>query len=157
MLLFVPPHGLLVLLPETAGYVILGKWYWKYRLGDCRKRIYRIARSFCPDSRRNNRRIVNYVTVIATQKLDESLLRIAGLFSSLGESAKLRGQIGGFPEKAPYGRPGDRRSQGELNSPVTNRQAKVGKLFLVGCLNILPLKVYFRMEHLMADISTSDS
>nr|VFJ51326.1 MAG: hypothetical protein BECKFM1743C_GA0114222_1009518 [Candidatus Kentron sp. FM] len=25
-----------------------------------------------------------------------------GLFSSLGESAKLRGQIGGFPEKAPY-------------------------------------------------------
>ena len=44
---------------------------------------------------------MNYVTVIATQKLDESLLRIAGLFSSLGESAKLRGQIGGFPEKAP--------------------------------------------------------
>nr|VFJ50449.1 MAG: hypothetical protein BECKFM1743C_GA0114222_1008510 [Candidatus Kentron sp. FM]VFJ74850.1 MAG: hypothetical protein BECKFM1743A_GA0114220_108012 [Candidatus Kentron sp. FM]VFK08434.1 MAG: hypothetical protein BECKFM1743B_GA0114221_100698 [Candidatus Kentron sp. FM] len=31
-----------------------------------------------------------------------SLLRNTGLFSSLGESAKLRGQIGGFPEKAPY-------------------------------------------------------
>ena len=38
-------------------------------LGDCQKRIYRIARSFCSDSRRNNRRIVHYVTVIATQKL----------------------------------------------------------------------------------------
>ena len=28
--------------------------------------------------------------------------RRAGLFSSLGESAKLRARIGGFPEKAPY-------------------------------------------------------
>ena len=27
---------------------------------------------------------------------------VSGLFSSLGESAKLCGQIGGFPEKAPY-------------------------------------------------------
>ena len=48
-----------------------------------------------------------------------------GLFSSLGESAKLRGQIGGFPEKASYGRPGDRRSQGELNSPGATNPLEV--------------------------------
>nr|VFJ49396.1 MAG: hypothetical protein BECKFM1743A_GA0114220_100712 [Candidatus Kentron sp. FM]VFK10504.1 MAG: hypothetical protein BECKFM1743B_GA0114221_101426 [Candidatus Kentron sp. FM] len=69
---------------------------------------------------------MNYVTVIATQKLDDKDKQVGiffdrnrlsptlpkpyhrfsflapGLFSSLGESAKLRGQIGGFPEKAPY-------------------------------------------------------
>ncbi|VFN07513.1 MAG: hypothetical protein BECKG1743D_GA0114223_110832, partial [Candidatus Kentron sp. G] len=40
-------------------------------LGDWQKRIYRIAQDFRSDSRRNNRRIVNDVTVIATQKLDD--------------------------------------------------------------------------------------
>ncbi|VFM95525.1 MAG: hypothetical protein BECKG1743F_GA0114225_100744 [Candidatus Kentron sp. G] len=44
-------------------------YYSDRLLGDRRKRIYRIVRSFCPDSRRNNRRIVNYATVIATPKL----------------------------------------------------------------------------------------
>ncbi|VFN03980.1 MAG: hypothetical protein BECKG1743F_GA0114225_108722 [Candidatus Kentron sp. G] len=41
------------------------------RLGDWQKRIYRIAQDFRPDSRRNDRRIVNYVTVIATKKPDK--------------------------------------------------------------------------------------
>ena len=41
------------------------------RLGDWQKRIYQIAQDFRLDSRRNNRRIVHYVTVIATQKLDD--------------------------------------------------------------------------------------
>ncbi|VFM95101.1 MAG: hypothetical protein BECKG1743F_GA0114225_100291 [Candidatus Kentron sp. G] len=40
-------------------------------LGDWQKRIYRIAQDFRSDSRRNNRRIVHYVTVIATPKLDD--------------------------------------------------------------------------------------
>ena len=42
-----------------------------YTLGDWQKRIYQIAQDFRSDSRRNNRRIVHYVTVIATQKLDD--------------------------------------------------------------------------------------
>ena len=40
-------------------------------LGDWQKRIYQIAQDFRSDSRHNNRRIVNYVTVIAMQKLDD--------------------------------------------------------------------------------------
>ena len=40
-------------------------------LGDWQKRIYRIAQDFRPDSRRNNRRIVHYVTVIATPRATE--------------------------------------------------------------------------------------
>ena len=40
-------------------------------LGDWQKRIYQIAQDFRLDSMRNNRRIVNDVTVIATQKLDD--------------------------------------------------------------------------------------
>nr|VFK14079.1 MAG: Transposase [Candidatus Kentron sp. FM] len=54
--------------PERL-YSEIGKL--KMELGDWQKRIYQIAQDFRSDSRRNNRRIVNYVTVIATQKLDD--------------------------------------------------------------------------------------
>ena len=61
-------------------------YYSDRLLGDRRKRIYRIVRSFCPDSRRNNRRIVNYATVIATPKLGK---RTSKLVCSLIERTLL--------------------------------------------------------------------
>ncbi|VFM95947.1 MAG: hypothetical protein BECKG1743E_GA0114224_100274 [Candidatus Kentron sp. G] len=53
---------------------------WIVSLGDWQKRIYQIAQDFRSDSRRNNRRIVHYVTVIATQKLDDKDKQVGMFF-----------------------------------------------------------------------------
>ena len=49
------------------------KFKWNGPLGTPQKIIYPNCGVFCSASRRNDRRMVNYVTVIATQKLDENL------------------------------------------------------------------------------------
>ena len=49
-------------------------------LGTPQEIIYPNCEVFCPASRRNDRRIVNYVTVIATQKLDKRQSKVGKLF-----------------------------------------------------------------------------
>ena len=46
------------------------------KLGDCPKRIYQIALNFCSYSRRDIRRIVNYLTDVATQKTDKKTSKV---------------------------------------------------------------------------------
>jgi len=49
---------------------------WVPELGDCRKMEYRIGSDFRSYSRRGNRRLVDYVTVDATQKTDEKTTKM---------------------------------------------------------------------------------
>ena len=46
------------------------------RLGACPKRSYQIALGFCLYSRRDIRRIVSYVTDVATQKTDKKTSKV---------------------------------------------------------------------------------
>ena len=49
-------------------------------LGTSQKIIYPNCEVFCSASRRNDKRIVNYVTVIATQKLNKRQSKMGKLF-----------------------------------------------------------------------------
>jgi len=47
--------------------------------GDCQKTVYRIGPDFGSYSRRDNRRLVDYVTVAATRKMDEKITKITSI------------------------------------------------------------------------------
>ncbi|VFN02010.1 MAG: hypothetical protein BECKG1743D_GA0114223_103275, partial [Candidatus Kentron sp. G] len=60
-------------------------------LGTPQKIIYPNCEVFCSASRRNDRRIVNYVTVIATQKLDKRQSKVGKLFWLLSDFGLIDG------------------------------------------------------------------